>query len=135
MAGDVWAVGSDYEAYVGRWSRRVSVAFVDWLGAPKGLRWLDVGCGTGALTSTLLSTAEPVQVAGMDLSAPFVSYARANITDPRATFNAADARSLPIRDQSCDAVVSGLALNFVPDAERAVAEFARVTRSDGVVAA
>lgn len=135
MVGDVWAVGPAYEAYVGRWSRRVSVAFVHWLGAPAGLRWLDIGCGTGALTSALLPRAVPQHVMGMDLSAPFVTYARAQITDPRATFNAADARSLPLRDRCCDVVVSGLALNFVPDAARAAAEFARVTRPGGMVAA
>ena len=54
---DSWASGAGYEAYVGRWSRPVAARFVRWLAVPPGRRWLDVGCGTGALTETVLSAA------------------------------------------------------------------------------
>jgi SAM-dependent methyltransferase len=57
------------------------------------------------------------------------------VTDPRATFRVGDARSLPAPDGAVAAVVSGLALNFVPEAERVASEFARVTAPGGVVAA
>ncbi len=46
---DVWAQGTGYERYIGRWSRPVAAAFLDWLALPRGLAWLDVGCGTGEL--------------------------------------------------------------------------------------
>ena len=60
MSGSVrptnpWASGESYEAYCGRWSRRVATEFLGWLAVPPGARWLDVGCGTGALTEAVLA--------------------------------------------------------------------------------
>ncbi|GAA4576471.1 class I SAM-dependent methyltransferase [Micromonospora coerulea] len=129
-----WVDGAAYEAYVGRWSRLVAAEFLRRLDLPTGLRWLDVGCGTGALTSTVLTAAEPRQVTGVDPSDGFVAHARTRVTDPRAAFEVGDARSLPLPNRAVDVVVSGLALNFVPDPPRAVAEFARVAAPGGVVA-
>jgi SAM-dependent methyltransferase len=113
----------------------VAEEFVRWLGVPGGRRWLDVGCGTGALTATVLATAEPAEVIGVDTSEGFLTAARARIVDPRASFRAGDAQSLPLADGGLDAVVSGLALNFVPHPSRAVAELVRVAAGRGVVAA
>jgi len=108
-----WSSGDIYESYVGRWSRLVSVDFVSWLDQPAGLRWLDVGCGTGALTSTILRTADPASVLGVDPSAGFVGYARQTVQDERASFEVRSAAELP--DGPYDAVVAGLVLNFVPE--------------------
>ncbi|HEX6870146.1 MAG TPA: class I SAM-dependent methyltransferase [Micromonosporaceae bacterium] len=135
MTHDVWRLGDAYEAYVGRWSRRVAAIFVPWLDQPAGRRWLDVGCGTGALTATVFALAEPAEVTGVDPSDGFLATARATIDDPRATFTTGDARDLPFPDRRFDAVISGLALNFVPEPERAVAEFTRVAAPGAVVAA
>ena len=135
MPDSIWAIGEAYEPYVGRWSRAVARDFLAWLAVPPGARWLDVGCGTGALSATLLAGASPVSVTGIDASDGFVTYARAQVSDPRATFRQADAQTLPFPPASFDAAVSGLVLNFVPHPERAVAEMARVTRSGGTVAA
>ncbi|MGW3606009.1 class I SAM-dependent methyltransferase [Micromonospora sp. NPDC005161] len=135
MAQPVWADGDAYEAYVGRWSRLVAADFLRGLDVPPGRHWLDVGCGTGALTSTILTDADPVRVTGVDRSAGFVASARARVADGRATFQVGDARALPLSDRAVDVVVSGLALNFVPEPARAVAEFARVVRPAGAVAA
>lgn len=133
MAPDVWARGDAYEAYVGRWSRRVAAEFVPWLGVPAGARWLDVGCGTGALTQTVLDVAAPASVLGVDPSEGFLETARAEV--PGATFEAGTAASLPVADGAADAVVSGLAVNFVPNAPPALAEFVRVAAPGAVVAA
>lgn len=135
MTSDAWLRGDAYEAYVGRWSRLVAAVFIEQLGVPAGRRWLDVGCGTGALTATVLTAADPAAVLGVDPSAPFLDLARQRVTDPRATFERGDAQALPVPDGGYDAVVSGLALNFVPEPGRAVAEFARAARPGGVVAA
>jgi trans-aconitate methyltransferase len=108
-----WWSGDIYESYVGRWSRLVAAEFVDWLEQPAGLRWLDVGCGTGALTSTILRTAEPASVLGVDPSAGFVDYARRTVTDERASFEVRSAAELP--DGPYDVVVAGLVLNFIPE--------------------
>ncbi|MCR6485463.1 class I SAM-dependent methyltransferase [Amycolatopsis sp. OK19-0408] len=129
----MWQTGDAYEAYIGRWSRRVAATFVRQLDVPASRRWLDVGCGTGALTSAVLAAADPVEVVGVDPSEGFLATARAAVTDPRASFEVADARELPFDDDSFDVVVSGLVLNFVPDTTKAAAEIARVTR--GVAAA
>ncbi|MFJ9822853.1 class I SAM-dependent methyltransferase [Streptomyces sp. NPDC101160] len=129
-----WVAGDAYERYMGRWSRLVAEEFVAWLSADDGLRWLDVGCGTGALTSTVAVRCRPVTVVGLDRSAGFVASARAAAPAP-ARFAVADALSLPLRDEACDAAVSGLALNFLPEPVAAVTEAARVVRHGGLVAA
>ncbi|TCO48516.1 ubiquinone/menaquinone biosynthesis C-methylase UbiE [Kribbella antiqua] len=106
-----WSSGDIYESYVGRWSRLVAAEFVDWLEQPAGSSWLDVGCGTGALTSTILRTASPASVLGVDPSEGFVDYARCTV--PGATFEVRSAAELP--DGPYDVVVSGLVLNFIPE--------------------
>ncbi|MGW5745933.1 class I SAM-dependent methyltransferase [Amycolatopsis sp. NPDC003861] len=130
----MWQSGDAYEAYIGRWSRRIAATFVRQLGAPASRRWLDVGCGTGALTSEVLRAADPAEVVGVDPSEGFLKTAREGVTDPRASFEVADARSLPFPDDRFDVVVSGLVLNFVPEPDRAAAEIARVT-APGALAA
>ena len=79
VPGDVWAIGTAYEPYVGRWSRLVARELVSWLGVAPGGRWLDLGCGTGALTWTILETADPEMAVGVDSSAGFARYAREQV--------------------------------------------------------
>lgn len=131
---DVWASGEAYEPYVGRWSRRVARKLLAWLALPPGGVWLDVGCGTGALSQTILDNAAPAAVQGIDAAEGFLAYARAKITDSRAAFRQGDAQSLPVESASYDAAVSGFMLNFVARPERAAAEMARAVRPGGVVA-
>ena len=130
-----WQGGEAYERYVGRWSRLVAREFVRWLDVRAGARFLDVGCGTGALTETLLEVAEPAEVVGVDPSEGYVAHARAHVTDPRATFLVGDAEKIPFDDASFDAAASALVFNFVPDPLRAVAEAARVVADHSTVAA
>jgi SAM-dependent methyltransferase len=134
-APDVWARGEPYEAYVGRWSRLAAADFVDWLEVPAVRRWLDVGCGTGALTELVLARAAPVSVVGVDPSEGFVEFARAAVLDERASFAVGDAQALPFAAGSVDAAVAGLVLNFVPEPLAAAREMARVTVTGGTVAA
>jgi len=130
-----WDSGDAYEPYVGRWSRLVAREFVKWLAVPPGSRWLDVGCGTGALIQTVLEHAAPSEVVGTDPSAAYIALAGAQMDDPRAYFEIGDAQALQAATATFDVVVSGLVLNFVPRPELAVAEMARVTRPGGTVAA
>lgn len=133
-APDVWDVGAGYEAYVGRWSRPVARGFLRWLGVPGGRRWLDVGCGTGALVEAIAEGEEPSAVLGVDRSAGFVAHARARLARDGVAFQVADAQQLPVTAGGFDAVVSGLVLNFVPDPARMVAEMARAGRPGSTVA-
>ncbi|MBM3359534.1 MAG: class I SAM-dependent methyltransferase [Betaproteobacteria bacterium] len=132
---DTWAAGKLYEPYVGRWSRLVAKNFLAWLEMPPNLDWLDVGCGTGALTDVILRHAKPRSVKGVDPSAGYVEHARAHIIDPRATFDVGDAQSLPLDSGRFDVTAAGLVLNFVPNPSLAVREMARTVRPGGVVAA
>ena len=132
---DRWVSGDAYEPYVGRWSRRVARAFLEWLAVEPGKEWLDVGCGTGALTGTILALAAPSRVVGVDPAEGFLHYASRRVDDRRASFAAGDAMSLPLLGGTFDVVVSGLVLNFVPDQPAAVAEMARMTRDAGAVGA
>jgi len=125
---DVWSAGESYEPYVGRWSRLVADEFIRWLDLSPGSRSVDVGCGTGALTSLL---ADIGPATGIDPSAGFVAYAAAHTL--RAEFLVGDALALPFDDGRFDAAVSGLVLNFVPDPSVMVAEMKRVVRPGGVV--
>ena len=85
---------------------------------PAGKRWLDVGCGTGALSSTILEIAKPISVAGIDPSQGYIQFARDSIQDARARFCVGDARALPYDRGIYGAAVLGLVLNFVPTPKR-----------------
>lgn len=132
---DRWTAGAAYEAYMGRWSRPLARAFVDWLHPKSGAHWLEVGCGTGALTSTICGCCEPASVIACDPSAPFIEHARNSLSDPRASFVIAASDALPGRDGGFDAIVSGLVLNFLSNPERALASMRERLSPAGVVAA
>jgi SAM-dependent methyltransferase len=134
MPAEVWAEADAYEPYVGRWSRLVARELLGWLQVGDGARWLDLGCGTGALSGTILELAEPAALLGVDRSEGYVAYARAALGGP-AEFAVADGRRLPVADGRFDVAVSGLVLNFVPEPALAAREMARVTRPGGRVAA
>lgn len=131
---DAWSSGDSYELYMGRWSRRIAERFLDLVAARPGLDWVEVGCGTGALSSVILSRAAPARLTAVEPSAAFLATARAAITDPRASFVAGDAQALPLADASADILTLGLVLNFVPDRARALAEMQRVLRPGGRLA-
>lgn len=132
---DVWAAGDLYEPYVGRWSRLVARAFLEWLEMPKGNDWLDLGCGTGALTQTIVDHMSPRSVKAIDSSPGYIEYAQAHVMGGPESFEVGDAQSLAVDAASVDAAVTGLVLNFVPEPARAVTEMVRVVRPGGVVAA
>lgn len=135
MAVDHWQDGPGYEAYIGRWSRRVAERFLPWLDVGRGAGWVDVGCGTGVLTRSILDLEDPDSVVGIDPSPAFLTAARTSIRDPRVAFVEGMADAMPLPAGSADVVVGGLMLNFVPDVGLALAEMRRVVRRESVVAA
>jgi SAM-dependent methyltransferase len=132
---DKWAVGSIYENFMGRWSRRLATQFVSWLGLPAGVHWLDVGCGTGALSSAICSEADPASVVGCDPAEPFIAFALSRSRDARITYVVSGVGKLPRRAGGYGSVSSLLALNFFPDPEAAVQEMRSMAAPQGTVSA
>jgi ubiquinone/menaquinone biosynthesis C-methylase UbiE len=127
--------GEAYERYMGRWSRLAGEKFLDWLAPEKGLRWLDVGCGNGAFTETIVQKCNPSSVQGIDPSDAQLAFARTRTALKDAQFSEGNAQSIPVPSQSVDVAVMPLVIFFVPDPPRGVAEMARVVRPGGFVAA
>jgi SAM-dependent methyltransferase len=132
---DKWAVGAAYETYMGRWSRALAAAFLEWLRPAPRQHWLDVGCGTGSLTRAICERAEPASVVGCDPSAAFVEHARREITDERASFVVGGASALPTREAGFDFIASSLVLNFVPEPEKALVSMRERAHAGASVAA
>ena len=131
---DTWERGNPYEQYVGRWSRQVAPRFLSWLNVPPQQRWLDVGCGTGALSAAILDSCSPVSVAGVEPSEGFLQKAKDQLAG-QVLLSRGNAEQIPLEDGAVDVAVSGLVLNFVPDARAALREMARVTGAGGTIAA
>lgn len=131
---DSWSGADAYDRYMGRWSRGMARQFLKWLDLPPGLDWVDVGCGTGALTAGILELAEPSSVRAFDLSPRYVAAAQKHVPDRRARFAEGDANAIPAPDAAFHVAVSGLMLNFVPDPERVLREMRRVVTPEGAMA-
>jgi len=126
---------SGYEQLMGRWSRRLAPAFIEFSGLTAGDRVLDVGCGTGSLTFEVAGRSEPIEIRAIDFAAAFVEAARQRNSDPRVSIEQADATALPFTDSSFDRAMAMLVLHFVADAPLAIREMRRVVKPGGVVAA
>jgi len=133
-AATLFADGKAYERLMGRWSQVVGSKFLDWLNPPKGLNWIDVGCGNGAFTEVLIARCAPVAVTGVDVSEGQLAYARTRPGTKLAQFRMADAQSLPFADDSFEAASMTLVITFLPDPAKAAAEMARVVKPGGIVA-
>ena len=126
--------GEAYERLMGRFTRAAGEVFIDWLSPPKGLDWIDAGCGTGAFTKLVLDRCAPGKVSAVDPSAEQIAYARKTPAAKRADFQIGDAQSLRFADATFDASVIALVITFVPDPNKAVAELRRVTKPGGMLA-
>lgn len=133
-APDHWASGEPYERYMGRWSRILARAVVTRLAPKRGLSWLDVGCGTGALSAAILALADPASIRAIDASEGFIAYAATRQSDPRVTYEVGNALQPPFEEASADMAASGLMLNFVPDPIAALQAAWRALRPGGRLA-
>ena len=131
---DSWNKGDPYEMYVGRWSCLVADEFLTWLNLPPSLRWLDVGCGTGALTAAISARCRPARLTGIEPSQGFLDKARERLAD-KAELRLGNAMELPLPDASVDVVVSGLVLNFVPNPASGLAHMRRKGAAGATIAA
>lgn len=133
-ADKLFTDGEAYEKLMGRWTRLVGEVFLDWLDIPKGLRWLDVGCGNGAFTEEVVTRCAPATVIAIDPSADQLAYARTRPAAKSADFRVGDAQKLLFAENSFDVAVMALVICFLADPPRAVAEMTRVVRPGGWVA-
>lgn len=131
----VSADGEAYELVMGRWSRRLAEAFLDFAGAEDGERALDVGCGTGHLAAAIAARTRSTTVDAIDLSDAYIADAKRRHPDPRLRFRAGDACAIDFADGTFDRVLSLLMLHFVPRWGDAIAQMRRVARPGAVVGA
>lgn len=72
---------------------------------------LDLGCGTGFLTSGLLVNSTPI--IALDIALPMLQVTRTKLADtPNVSYICADAEQLPLGEQIVDGVFSNLALQW-----------------------
>jgi ubiquinone/menaquinone biosynthesis C-methylase UbiE len=121
---------SAYDAFMGRYSRRLAPAFADFAGVVEGALVADVGAGTGALTAELQSRG--VEVAAADPSPQFVDALRKRL--PAIDARVAPAEELPWEDESFDASLAQLVVAFMNDASAGVREMRRIVKPGGTVA-
>jgi ubiquinone/menaquinone biosynthesis C-methylase UbiE len=124
--------GDAYDRFMGRYSRELAAPFADFAGVEAGQRVVDVGCGSGVLTAELARRVGAEHVAGADPS-PLLEACAERV--PGADLKQAAAEDLPWPDDAFDAALAQLVVHFMNDPETGIAEMARVTRRDGVVAA
>lgn len=122
-----------YDRFMGRFSLPLAELFADWAQLPPGGRALDVGCGTGALTSVLARRYGETEVAAVDPSPSFVDAVTERF--PWADVRHGHAEALPFDDDVFSATLAELVVHFMSDAAAGLREMVRVTRPGGAVAA
>jgi SAM-dependent methyltransferase len=132
---DRWDEGSTYEGFMGRWSRQLAPRFASWLQVPAGAHWLDIGCGTGAMTDAICRHARPASVLGCDPAEPLIRYARRHTLHRQASFAVAGSGSLPSRAGGYASITCLLALNFFPNPIAGLEEMRALAASGGAVSA
>lgn len=125
--------GEAYERMMGRWSQAAGAIFLDWLALPGGLRWLDVGCGTGAFTELLVERCAPAAVDAIDPATDQIAFARRKPIANRVKFRIGDSQSLPFAADEFDAATMALVITFIPDPNKAAAELKRVVKPGGTI--
>ena len=131
---DKWDAGDRYEYFMGRWSSLMAPVFLNWLKVPSDKNWLDVGCGTGALSEAIVQNCKPKNLSCIDTSESFIEKVKQRISIT-GEYRVGSVDNLPFENESFEIIVSGFALNFFPNLERALSELKRVTKQNGLIAA
>jgi SAM-dependent methyltransferase len=121
---------ADYDNFMGRYAVRLAPVFADFASIGSGIRVLDVGAGTGALTAELVH--RDTTVAAAEPSPQFAATLASRF--PGIDVRQAAAEDLPWPDESFDAALAQLVIAHMTDTEAGVAEMRRVVARGGVVA-
>ena len=119
---------------MGNWSRLVAQKFLLWLKETNDVNaksWLDVGCGTGALTFEIANNFNPAHILGID---PSPEYLPNNSNHDNIEFKVGNSSQIPVKGEIYDYIVSGLALNFMDDKTASIGEMKRVLKHNGCLA-
>ena len=122
-----------YDRFVGRYGRPLALSLTQHVDVRRDWKVLDVGCGPGSLTGVLAEIAGARNVAAVEPSEPFARACGERV--PGADVRVASAENLPFDDDSFDATLSQLVVNFLRDAPAGLREMRRVTRPHGQIAA
>jgi ubiquinone/menaquinone biosynthesis C-methylase UbiE len=98
------------------------------------LRLLDIGCGTGRFLDLLKQVWPRLPVLGFDMSEAYIRHAKRHLMRwSRTGFVVGNAESIPVRDNSQDAVTSIFLFHELPPEVRriAIGECARVLKPGG----
>ena len=131
---DEWA--QSYDDDLASWSYQAPAVVAETVVTrhPAAASALDVGCGTGLVGRALRAREFEGQVLGLDISQASLEIARQS--GAYDSVEQADLQQrLPLPDDSVDALVCVGVMTYLPDVERVWREFARVTRSGGLVVA
>jgi ubiquinone/menaquinone biosynthesis C-methylase UbiE len=124
-----------YDRYVGRWSRLFVPIVLAAAEVAEGYRVLDVSTGTGeAALMALPIVGSSGVVIGADISPAMLEGARQRLREPSFWPVAADGQALPFPDESFDAVVYQLGLQFFSEPALGLMEFRRVLRKGACAA-
>ncbi len=125
-----WDNTQGYEMYVGRWSNLISLDFVDWLNSQSNLKWLEIGCGTGALTKAIVKKCSPSYLLAIDKSENYLKKAKENVNLNNVHFLNADLNSYALNEEFGH-ITSGLVLNFVPQIKELLRHLMNNLKSGG----
>lgn len=122
-----------FNAYFGHFQRRALLQLIPKIGLARGMRGLDLGCGTGRWTSLLLRMG--LQSYGFDLGRGALEYAARQWR--QAQFSCGQLPFLSFADDSFDLAISVTVLQHIPYAQQdaSVQSIARVLRSGGYLLA
>jgi len=106
-------------------------------GAARGGTWLDVGTGPGRIPIALCQADPNARVLAVDLSEHMLEYARRNVAaaglDSRIHCERVDAKTLPYRDGTFEAVLSNTIIHHIPEPAAAISEMARMVVPGGTL--